>query len=197
MPSIPRRKPRARQMASKSDAELLRLTHKKSDSEAFGAFYLRHQNALLAFLTHHTGNPDVAQDLVAESFAVAYDKVWSYDPARGEARRWLFGIARIVLLSSFRQHGAEQATRRKLGLSAPAQTDEVWDAAEERLDASMAGLVEGLDALSDDERDAVIARVIEEREYADIARGEGASEAAVRQRVSRGLRKLAKVTTRT
>jgi RNA polymerase sigma factor (sigma-70 family) len=185
-----------RRLAKKSDAELLRITHEKADSEAFGTFYVRHQDALLAFLTHHTGNVQVAQDLVAESFAVAYDKVWSYDPARGEARRWLFGIARIALLSSYRQGGVERATRRKLGLSAPVQTDDAWDEAEDRLDASMAGLVEGLDELSEDERDAVIARVIEEREYADIARLEGASEAAVRQRVSRGLRKLAKVTAR-
>lgn len=182
----------SRRLATKSDAELLRLTHENADSEAFGTFYLRHQDALMAFLMHHTGNPQVAQDLVAESFAVAFDKVWSYDPARGEARRWLFGIARIALLSSYRQGGVERATRRKLGLSAPTQTDEAWDAAESRLDASMSGLIDGLDDLSDDERDAVIARVIEEREYADIARLGRTSEAAVRQRVSRGLRKLGK-----
>ena len=46
-------------------------------------------------------------------------------------------------------------------------------------------------ALPQAEREAVAARVIEERDYTEIAATTGATEAAVRQRVSRGLSKLA------
>jgi DNA-directed RNA polymerase specialized sigma24 family protein len=45
--------------------------------------------------------------------------------------------------------------------------------------------------LSEEERDAIGARVIDERDYADIATAHGTSQAAIRQRVSRGLAKLA------
>jgi DNA-directed RNA polymerase specialized sigma24 family protein len=45
--------------------------------------------------------------------------------------------------------------------------------------------------LPEDERDATGARVIDERDYADIAAAHGTSQAAIRQRVSRGLAKLA------
>lgn len=36
--------------------------------------------------------PDVAQERVAESFAIAHSKAARFDPARGDGRRWLFGI---------------------------------------------------------------------------------------------------------
>ncbi len=48
-------------------------------------------------------------------------------------------------------------------------------------------LVEQLPAA---QRDAVRSRVLDEREYADIARELGCSELVVRQRVSRGLARL-------
>ncbi|MGH2930562.1 MAG: sigma factor-like helix-turn-helix DNA-binding protein, partial [Solirubrobacteraceae bacterium] len=41
-----------------------------------------------------------------------------------------------------------------------------------------------------DERAAVRARVIEEREYGEIARSLGCSEMVIRKRVSRGLARL-------
>ena len=41
--------------------------------------------------------------------------------------------------------------------------------------------------LPTDQRTAVLARIVDEGEYADIAVRQGVSEAVVRQRVSRGL----------
>jgi DNA-directed RNA polymerase specialized sigma24 family protein len=41
-----------------------------------------------------------------------------------------------------------------------------------------------------DQRDAIRAHVLDDRDYADIARSERLSEATVRKRVSRGLRVL-------
>jgi len=180
-------------LTERSDAELLRLTAEQIDSEAFGAFYRRHQDPLTAFLLHHTRNPDVAQDLVAETFAVAYSKAGRFDPDRGDGRRWLFGIARIAMLASNRLGGAEEAVRLKIAVATRAYTDEDWEQADARVDSSLSDVVAGLGDLTDEERDAVVARVIEDRDYTDIARRQGTSEAAIRQRVSRGLRKLGKL----
>lgn len=184
-----RRRPRE----SMSDAELLKLTANRDDSEAFGVFYRRYQGVLTAFLIRQTGNLDVAQDLVAESFAIAYSKASRFDPARGDGRGWLFGIARVAVLASNRVGGVEDATRRKIGMSTRGYSDEAWDYAEARVDSSMSEVVAGLGDLSEEERAAVIARVIEDRDYGEIARAQGATEEAIRQRVSRGLRKLGKL----
>lgn len=176
-----------------SDAELLALTAARDDSEAFGVFYRRHQEVLTAFLIRQTRDPDVTQDLVAESFAIAYSKAARFDPSRGDGRRWLFGIARIAMLANNRVGGVEDAARRKVGIATRGYSDEAWELAEARVDSSMSGLVAGLDGLSDEERGAVVARVLQDRGYAEIARMQDTSEDAVRQRVSRGLRKLGKL----
>ena len=47
-----------------------------------------------------------------------------------------------------------------------------------------------LDALPADQRSALRAQVLDDRTYGEIAVAEGVSEAAVRQRVSRGLSSL-------
>jgi RNA polymerase sigma factor (sigma-70 family) len=180
----------ALQLARRSDAELLALTPAVRD--AFDVFFVRHSKAIVAYLWRQTGSQDVALDLTSETFAVAFESVDRYDPAKGDARGWLFGIARITMLSSYRQQRAEQAARLRLGIDVPAHSDATWEEAEARLDAALPGLVDGVDQLPRAERRAVVARVLEEREYSEIAASEHATEAAIRQRVKRGLARLRK-----
>jgi RNA polymerase sigma-70 factor (ECF subfamily) len=51
-------------------------------------------------------------------------------------------------------------------------------------------VVDLLDELPAEQRQAVRARLIDDRAYGEIAGAEGVSEAAIRQRVSRGLASL-------
>lgn len=62
----------------------------------------------------------------------------------------------------------------------------------QRIDAltDEANVLRLLDALPAQQRDAVRARVLDERDYDDIAREAQASPTVIRQRVSRGLRNL-------
>jgi RNA polymerase sigma-70 factor (ECF subfamily) len=73
---------------------------------------------------------------------------------------------------------------------APLQlTDEALERVEAlaTADASAALIRDGLAALPADQRDAVVARVLEEQEYAEMATNARTSESVVRKRVSRGL----------
>jgi RNA polymerase sigma-70 factor (ECF subfamily) len=180
----------ARQLARRSDAELLLLTPSLPD--AFGVFFDRHSQAIVSYLWRQTGNQDVALDLTSETFAVALESVARYDPAKGEARGWLFGIAKITMLSSYRQQRAEQSARLRAGMTVSGVSDEAWEETEARIDASLPGIVDGLDELPRAERRAVIARILDERDYSEIAASEEATEAAIRQRVKRGLSRLRK-----
>jgi RNA polymerase sigma-70 factor (ECF subfamily) len=65
-------------------------------------------------------------------------------------------------------------------------TDEILERIE-ALDGRVLELLEGLPPLA---REAVKARVVDERDYSDIARDLRCSEAVVRKRVSRGLTAL-------
>jgi RNA polymerase sigma factor (sigma-70 family) len=186
----------SRRLGQLPDAELLRLTHEQTSHRAFEVFFCRHRGPLMAFLMHHTRNADVAEDLVAESFAIAYDRAWTFDPNLGNGRAWLFGIGRRTMLTSYTKRRVEADTRRKLGMTVRDHADRVWAEVEARLDDSVTGLVDGLNDLPRSERVAIIARVIEQRDYAEIARLYDVNEAAIRQRVSRGLRRLAAVVRR-
>jgi len=180
----------ARQLARRDDAELLALT--PAVPAAFDVFFVRHSKAIASYLLRQTGSPELAADLTSETFAVALEAVGRYDRAKGDARGWLFGIAKITLLASYRQQRAERSARERLGHTVSGYSEEAWDEVEARIDASLPGLIDGVDDLPRAERRAVVARILDERDYAEIAASEDASEAAIRQRVKRGLTRLRK-----
>jgi RNA polymerase sigma-70 factor (ECF subfamily) len=169
-----------------TDEELMAAADR--DPDAFAALYRRHAPALLAWSARRTGDRELAADLVAETFAAALEGCHRFRPERGPAVAWLFGIARHLAARAAARGAVESSARRRLGLTRPA----LDDAELERVLAAASGaeLHDALDGLPGDQRDAVHARVVEEREYAEIAAASAASEAAVRQRVSRGLAAL-------
>ena len=175
---------------SRSDDELLRQT--PEEPEAFGVFYSRHVDAVLAFFRVRTGDPELAADLMAETFAAAMLAAPRFKPRREPAVAWLFTIARRKLIDSWRRGRVEDAARRKLGLE-PMELD---DGGLARIDAMVDQerdpnpLTELMHRLPSDQREALRLRVLDERDYEEIARELRCSEAVVRQRVSRATRAL-------
>lgn len=167
---------------SSSDAALLR-----GDASAFALFFRRHENVVLRYLLRRVRRPDVAADLTAETFAGALAGRRTFDPARGSARQWLFGIARNVLARSLERGRVEDETRRRLRME-PVLLDDQQLARVEELTGSM--VLEALEDLPPDQRVAVHGRVLDGAEYAELARRMACSESVARQRVSRGLRTL-------
>ena len=169
-----------------TDDELLAAAA-RGDGDAFAAFYRRHVDLVVAYFRRRVHQPELAFDLTAETFAAALTASRRYRGGEGAAVAWLLGIARNKLLESLRRGRVEQAARRRLALPPIAIDDEDLEAVEER---AARGLAAALEQLPDDQREAVLKRVVEEREYEEIARELQTSEQVVRQRVSRGLKRL-------
>jgi RNA polymerase sigma factor (sigma-70 family) len=167
----------------RTDGQLLVAT--STDPDAFAIFYRRHVRGVLSFFRRRVGSPEVALDLTAETFAAALEAAPRYVPRPEPARGWLYGIAWNKLHEARRRGYAEDAARRALGM-APIVLSDV---AIERLEA-IAGANAMLEALPADQREAVRARVLDEREYEEIAAELRCSPGVVRQRVSRGMRAL-------
>jgi RNA polymerase sigma factor (sigma-70 family) len=165
------------------------LTAARSGAERFAVFYRHFERPMLAFFMRATGRPDLAADLTAETFACALESVGTYDPGKGRADQWLFGIARNVLGKSYRRGRVDAAARRRLGLPRLILDDDLTRAIS-RLSDGQDEATLALAQLPREQRDAIEARVLHERDYADIAGELCCSEAVVRQRVSRGLRAL-------
>ncbi|HEY4277132.1 MAG TPA: sigma-70 family RNA polymerase sigma factor [Conexibacter sp.] len=156
------------------------------DRAAFSAFYRRHLPAVLGTLLRETRDRELAADLTAEVFATALLAARRYRPEQPTALPWLNGIARNKAHESRRSRRAHDRARRRLGIASEAITEDDLDRVDELAghDGQLLELVEQLPA---PQRDALRARVIDERDYPEIARATGSSEAAVRQRVSRAL----------
>jgi len=159
------------------------LTSTRAEPAAFGAFYRRHEDRVLGYFLARVGDPEVAADLTAETFAAALASAHRFRPRKEPASAWLFGVARNNLAMSRRRGRVEARARRRLGMAPLVLTDD----AVERIAALDHTALTLVDELPDDQQDALRARVIDERDYADIARDLRCSEAVVRKRVSRGL----------
>jgi len=170
-----------------SDGELLELT--AEDPDAFGAFYDRFEEEVLAFFMRATRRPDLTADLTAEVFAAALSSARLFRAELGSARGWLFGIARHELADMWQRGRVEDRARRRLGLEPMTLSDDALERIHE-LGAHGDGALRLLEDLPDDQRVAVRGRVLHERSYDELARSLSCSQSVVRQRVSRGLRSL-------
>ncbi len=172
----------------RSDEEL--LVAARDEPAAFGELYRRHARAVLTFLAHRAPGAEVAADLTAETFAAALAGRRSFDPRRGPARGWLFGIAKRQLVDFHRRGAVEDRARRRLGMERLELEDAELAAidAAAAADAPRAALL--LDELPAATAGPVRARIVEQHSYGRIAAEHGISEPAARQRVARGLATL-------
>ena len=164
-----------------SDEEL--LVASVGDEEAFAAFYRRNARPLAGFFMRRTGDAELAADLTAETFAAALASRRRFDPAKGPAIGWLYGIARHTLVRTLERGRVEDRARRTLGMAPLALDDE----AIELVVTTDGDVVQLLQRLPADQRAAIEARVLDEQEYEQIAAATQTSEAVIRKRVSRGL----------
>lgn len=148
---------------------------------------------MLVFFARRTYDPQLALDLVAETFARAYEGRGRYRGTSDEqAVGWMWAIARNVLRETQRRGHAERGALRRLGL----ETDTLNDVELARV-VELSGLQDlrslvagALAELSVEQREVVELRVVHELEYAEIAQRLRISQQTARARLSRGLRAL-------
>jgi RNA polymerase sigma-70 factor (ECF subfamily) len=173
------------------DGELVVLS--REDPDAFGTFYERHAEDLLRFFARRTLDPDAAAELTAETFAEAFASRHRYRERGLGAGPWLYGIAKHELSRFFRAGGVEDRARRRLGLPNREVSDTDYERIEELIDFERVGRAIGqaLTTLSDEQREAMTLRVIDQRPYSEVAEMLACTEQTARARVSRGLKRLA------
>lgn len=177
----------------RTDAEL--IVASRSDPAAFRDLYDRWANTLLGYFYRRVHDAEVAADLLAETFAAAYEARGRFRDVGKPGGAWLYGIARRELSHYFRRKRVELRAVKRLGIDVPALDQESVSAIEalEASDGDCARLTVAIGRLSDRERDAVRLRVIAELDYSEVAAQLRCSEAAARTRVHRGLARLSEL----
>lgn len=173
--------------ASRTDVELIAGT---TDADGFSELYERHVAEVHAWLSRRL--PWAASDLTGETFARALLARERFrDDRSGSALPWLLGIARNVLLETVRKDRVETRARERLGLPTDLASEDGFTEVEERLSPRLA-LQQHLAALPPCEREALQLHIIDQLTYIEAAHKLAIRPAAVRLRVSRALRRLAR-----
>jgi RNA polymerase sigma factor (sigma-70 family) len=169
------------------------VDHRSLDSDAisasaatpadFAAIFDRHFDVVHAYLQRRVGR-DLADELAAETFLIAFDKRARYDVSRPDARPWLFGIA-TNLLHRHRRHELRQL--RAYARSAVDPVLDAFDGVEARIDASSVRreLVDALTHVPAEELDALLLFAWADFSYSEIAEALEIPVGTVRSRLSR------------
>lgn len=165
------------------------------DADAFAELYRREGESVLIFLTRRTWDGETALELTAETFALAL-RSWRRlaTLAPEQQRAWLFTVARRLLARYLRRAKVERRAIRRLGMQLPEVDEEDLLLIEQRagLPELRQTLERELARLSDNQREALQLRVLEDNSYEEMALKLGISEQTARARVSRGLRALSR-----
>jgi RNA polymerase sigma-70 factor (ECF subfamily) len=157
------------------------------DAGSFEVVFSENFPAVHRFLARRVGTV-LADDLAAETFAIAYRRRGSYDPSRGAVGAWLFGIATRLLRAHWRKERQLLALEARLASEPPVP----FLAPEEAVLAAWLAprLASALARLSRDQRDVLLLHAWAELSSEEIAGALEISAATARSRLSRARAQL-------
>lgn len=184
-------------MTPERQADADRLARARAgDEAALAELYERHVDALWSFVFYRVGrDPALCEDVVQDTFLLAFERGESFDPARGSFTAWLFGLSRNLIRKQLRSRD------RAHELAA------TW----ERIDATLVQLFQGLEReplgdevlvreetrdlvqmtianLPDDYRDALERKYVRGQSLHELAAAFACSEAAAKSMLARARR---------
>ena len=119
-------------------------------TERFESLFRTHSRDILGYVLRRVSDPDAAADVMAEVFVVAWRRIDDV-PKGDEARLWLFGVARNVVLNH------KRGIRRRNNLAqrlANAVSEFNLESVDNQYDAiGISALNEAMKLLRDDERE--------------------------------------------
>lgn len=164
----------------------------RDDRGAFAELYVRHRDAVFGYLRARTFSDDDALELTAVTFERALAAIDRYSPRGAGFRAWLFRIARNA--------ATDEARRRRRG-GAPQPEWEAHGFVDQRpgpeaatvLHDDLRRLRAGLQALGDDQRDALGLRFGARLTAREIGAVLDKREAAVQKLIERAIARLREV----
>ncbi|GAB3886404.1 RNA polymerase sigma factor [Kibdelosporangium lantanae] len=173
-----------------SDAELAaRFQH---DREVFTEVHDRYFAAVHRYVAGRL-DAQVAEDITAETFLVAYDRRDSFDPRRGELRPWLFGIATNLVAGHRRKEARHYRALARLEVPSTVEGHENKVVSLVTAQRLLPRLAEALTRLSRGERDVLLLVALGGLSYDEVAQALGTTSGTVGSRLTRTRQKLSKI----
>jgi RNA polymerase sigma-70 factor (ECF subfamily) len=173
--------------ADADDAAVIQLS--RYEPERFTVLFRRHAPYIHRYVARRLGQ-DAAEDIVAETFLLAFRQRDTYDQARADARPWLYGIATNLI--GRHRHAEIRLYQAVAKTGTDPVTEAFTDRVDDRVSAGMASrrLAAGLARLPEELRDTLLLVVWGDLSYAEAATALGVPVGTVRSRMSRARGKL-------
>ena len=167
------------------DAELIRRS--VAAPACFGGLFDRHARAIHGYIARRLG-PDSADDLLAQTFLVAFGRRDRYDPTQADARPWLYGIATRLIGRHRRDEVRFYRAIARTGIDPAAEP--LADEVTRRVAAqALRGQLAALAGLSRADRD-VLLLVTDGLGYAETAQALSIPAGTVASRLARARKKV-------
>jgi RNA polymerase sigma factor (sigma-70 family) len=169
------------------------LARSLREPDRFAAIYDRYLGEVYRYVAGRLGR-DVADDLAAETFLVAFRKRDRFDPNRGRVRAWLYGIATTLVAQHRREETRRYRAMARSSGRALASAEGLDDRVVDAVTAERFGpqLASALADLAHGDRDVVLLVAISELSHQEVALALDIPYGTVGSRLNRARRKLRK-----
>ena len=169
---------------TEADDDASVIARSRQEPSLFAVIFDRHARHIHRYLVRRLG-PAAADDVLADTFLIAFGKRAKFDLARPDARPWLYGIATNLVSRRWRAEVRELKLR--LAVGPPAVVDGHADRVADRVSAQALGpdLDRALAALRPRERDVLLLIAAEGLGYQEVAEALGIPVGTVKSRLNR------------
>lgn len=177
--------------AEKTAGTRPRTVDKTGATAEFERLYRANVDAVTAYFARRTADAQLVADLTADTFVAVIAGFGSFDPRKGTARAWVFGIARHVYASYYAAYNQQQNRLQRLAGRRDLDPDQ-FEELLERIDAERAGrnLIAELAALPVADREVIELVDIAGLRPKEAAAALGLSPGTVRMRLMRARARL-------
>lgn len=174
----------------------------RQDPEVFGVIFERYYSPIFSFALRRTGNVALAEDVVAETFLKAFDKLWQFKWTGAPFSAWLYRIASNEINMHFRRKGSlNYSLESMLEVDSSFEPADLNNLNEELMEAEEAyargamgkEVAELLAELPTHYADALSLRYLEEKSITEVAKILGKPEGTIKSLLSRGIAKLREI----
>ncbi|HOA87511.1 MAG: RNA polymerase sigma factor [Microbacteriaceae bacterium] len=179
-----------------TDSEILQRS--RETPGAFAELFERHARVIAAFAVRRVG-ADHAEDVLSETFLVAFRRRADFDQRWESAKPWLLGIASRIIKKHHAQEAAQWRSFEASASRGEHTSDGAIDAAGGRADASAAvrALAPRIAALASRDRETLLLYAWGDLSYEEVAVALGVPVGTVKSRLNRVRRQLAPPGSRT
>ncbi len=169
------------------DDALLVQRAQTGDQDALVEIYRRFQPSIYTYVFYRTGDQALAEDITADVFVRMVGKLHTFVPQGRPVLAWLYTIAHHLVIDHYRCTGNLSTLPLEESLVADA-SDQPAQIVENHF--SQQRLVKALDQLTEEQRQVILLKFVEERSNMEVAAVLGKTEGAVKSLQHRALAAL-------